>query len=212
MNNFRLIKGIPTIKVSLLICGIILLNACAGSRVVKLGSSVEQLKDLNDHDRDGVIEAREKCADTVLGATIDNYGCGTQTTYVEPFKVDIKFTNNSYIIPPSAFPKIQQLAALLEKNTELQTLIEGHCSKVGSAQLNEILSGNRAKAIASVLVNDFNIASERVSFIGYGFERLADDGTTETAHAANRRILVELSQTLSVDDMMWTIYTVDEIL
>ena len=211
MNKSQLIKAYPRIKLSVLICGTILLNACASNSIVSLESTVEQLKDLNDYDRDGVIEAREKCADTVLGATIDNYGCGAQTTLVKPLKVDIKFAHNSYAVTASALPKIQQLATFLERNTELEVIIEGHTSKVGSSELNQILSSNRAKAVVSVLVNDFNIAIERVSSIGYGFERLADSSDTETAHAINRRIMAELSKTVSVDEMIWTIYTVDQI-
>lgn len=211
MNKLLLTKAYPTIKLSTFICGAILLSACAGSSIVKVESSVEQLKDLNDYDRDGVIEVREKCADTVLGATIDNFGCGTQTTIVKPLKVDIKFAHDSFSIPPSAFPEIQRLATFLENNQELQVLIEGHTSKVGSEDLNQKLSSDRAKAVVSVLVNDFNIATERVSSIGYGFDRLADLADTDIAHANNRRIMAELSKTVSVDEMMWTIYTVDQI-
>jgi outer membrane protein OmpA-like peptidoglycan-associated protein len=210
INKLVLLKAFPTKKSAMLMCAAMVLSACAGNGIVKLEPSVEQLQDLNDHDRDGVIEARDKCADTVLGATIDNYGCGAHTTIVEPFKVDIKFTNNSYDIPTSALPKIQQLASFLKKNTTLQVLIEGHTSKVGSAELNQILSINRAKAVESILVNDFKIANERVSSQGFGFERLADLGDTETAHANNRRIMAELSKTVHVDDMIWTIYTVDQ--
>jgi outer membrane protein OmpA-like peptidoglycan-associated protein len=209
MNKLYPTKALLIKKLPLLFCGAVFLSACAGNSIVKMESSVEQLKDLNDYDRDGVIEAREKCADTVLGATIDNYGCGTQTTYIDPLKVDIKFANNSYSIPPSALSKIQELAIFLEQKPELTVIIEGHTSKVGSVQLNQVLSDNRAKVVLSALVNDFNIAAERVSSIGYGFERMADFADTGEAHANNRRIMAELSQTVSVDDMMWTIYTVD---
>ncbi|AGH47434.1 OmpA family protein [Paraglaciecola psychrophila] len=210
INKLPLIKALPVIKLYLLLCGPILLNACADTFIVNLEPSVEQLNDLNDYDRDGVIEAREKCADTVLGATIDNYGCGTQSTYIEPHKIDIKFANNSYSIPPSALPKIQVLAKFLEQEPELRLLIEGHTSIIGSAELNQTLSNKRAKALVSVLVNDFSIATERVSSIGYGFDRLANSADTAVAHAINRRIMAELSETVSVDDMMWTIYTVDQ--
>ena len=211
MNKLLLIKINPSIKLSVLVCGAFLFSACANNEIVTLESSVEQLKALNDYDRDGVIEDREKCADTVLGATIDNYGCGAQTTLVEPIKVDIKFSHNSYDIPASALPQIQELATFLEKSKELQVHIEGHTSKVGSEELNQILSNNRANAVVSVLVNDFNIAVERVSAKGYGFDRLADLASTETAHATNRRMMAELSKTVSVDDMIWTIYTVDQV-
>jgi OOP family OmpA-OmpF porin len=187
-----------------------LITACAGKPLQVMEAQVEQLKNLQDYDNDGVIEAREKCADTVVGATIDNVGCGTQTTYVEPLNVDIKFANNSYSIPPSAMSEIQSIARLLEEIPELRVIIEGHASKVGAAELNQTLSVERAKSVASLLINDFNITPERISSIGYGFEKLANFADNEEAHATNRRILVELSETVSVDDMKWTIYTVDQ--
>ncbi|WP_299072340.1 OmpA family protein [uncultured Paraglaciecola sp.] len=211
MNNITQTKVYPVLRLSTLLCSIFLLSACAGNSIVKLEDSVEQLKDLNDHDRDGVIEARDKCADTVLGAIIDNYGCGTQTSYVEPHKVDIKFAHNSYVLSASALTKIQEMADFLVKNEQLKVLIEGHTSKVGGLQLNQTLSDNRAKTVVDMLTDEFNIAPERVSFKGYGFERLADFADNEAAHAANRRIVAELSQTVNTDNMMWTIYTVDEI-
>jgi OOP family OmpA-OmpF porin len=187
----------------------LLITACAGKPLQVMEAQVEQLKNLQDYDSDGVIEAREKCADTVLGATINNVGCGTQTTYVEPLNVDIKFANNSYSIPPSAISEIQALAKFLEQRPELRVIIEGHTSKVGAAELNKILSAERAKSVASLLVNDFNITPERVSSIGYGFEKLADFADNEEAHATNRRILAEFNETVIVDEMKWTIYTVD---
>lgn len=209
MNKLLNINVRKSVKLSTLLCSVMLLSACAGTNVVKLESSVEQLKDLNDLDRDGVIEAREKCADTVLGASIDNHGCGTSSTIVEPLKVDIKFVNNSYDIPTSALPKIKELADFLKQNLALKVLIEGHTSKVGNALLNQILSDNRAQAVVSVLVNDFGISTERVSGKGFGFERQANPRDSDAAHAANRRILANLSQTVNIDDMFWTIYTVD---
>jgi OOP family OmpA-OmpF porin len=187
----------------------LLITACAGKPLQVMEAQVKQLKNLQDYDSDGVIEAREKCADTVLGATINNDGCGTQTTYVEPLNVDIKFANNSYNIPPSAISEIQALATFIEQRPELRVIIEGHTSKVGSAELNKTLSVERAKSVASVLVNDFNITTERISSIGYGFEKLADFADNEKAHATNRRILAEFNETVTVDDMKWTIYTVD---
>jgi OmpA-OmpF porin, OOP family len=211
VSDLSFFKVFPTKKLSLLLCGAILLSGCAGNNIVKVEPSVKQLHDLNDLDRDGVIEAREKCANTVLGATIDNYGCGKVSTYIVPLKVDIKFAHNSYILPPSAFPVIQQLAEMLEEKQDLKVFIEGHTSKVGSAKQNQILSENRAKALLSVLVKDFNISPDRVSSIGYGFERLADTRDTATAHETNRRIMAELSKTVSVNDMVWTIYTVDQV-
>jgi len=189
---------------------IVLISACSNTSLVPIDASVEQLQNLEDYDSDGVIKARDKCAETVIGATIDNYGCGRQTPSIEPLKVDIKFANNSFVIPSVAYEKIKELAAFLDKHQELRVIIEGHTSQVGDMELNQALSENRASGVAFVLVNDFNIASQRVSSVGYGFERLEEEGDTPEAHAINRRIMADLTHTKHIDDMKWTIYTVDQ--
>jgi outer membrane protein OmpA-like peptidoglycan-associated protein len=125
--------------------------------------------------------------------------------------VDIKFANNSFVIPSSAYGEISELAAFLRRAPELQVIIEGHTSQVGSAELNQTLSENRAEAVVSMLINDFNIAEQRLTAVGFGFQQLVQSGDSEYAHSANRRIAAELSQTYQSDDMKWTIYTVDQV-
>jgi outer membrane protein OmpA-like peptidoglycan-associated protein len=211
MNKTNKSTGFSAIKLSVLICVFSILSACAGKNVIELEPSVVQLKDLRDLDSDGVIEDRERCADTVLGAIIDNYGCGTQTISENSVDLDIKFDNNSYAIKSDDFPRIKQLAIFLQNHPELDVVIEGHTSTPGGAELNQVLSENRANAVASILINQHNIDEERVEAIGFGFSRLADTADTEEAHATNRRIVASLSQEVIEDDMKWTIYTVDEV-
>ena len=210
MNNLELIKPISLAKYTVAVVAAIFISGCADTRVVTLEDSVEQVNNLKDYDSDGVVKARDKCDFTVIGASIDNYGCGTKTETIEPFEIDIRFEHNSFIIPSSAYGEIKKLAEFLEKHQDLNILIEGHTSKVGSEKLNKTLSDNRANAVVFVLVNDFNIDSERVSAIGYGFDRLQEEGDTEEAHAANRRIMGKLTHTEHIDTLKWTIYSVDE--
>ncbi len=209
MTNSLINKTIAVKKTFGIGLTILLITACAGKPLQVMEAQVEQLKNLQDYDNDGVIEAREKCAGTLLGATIDNVGCGTRTTYVESLNVDIKFANNSYSIPPSAVSEIQAIARFLEERPELRVIIEGHTSKVGAVELNQTLSVERAKSVESVLVNDFNITPERISSVGCGFEKLANFADNEEAHATNRRILAEFNETEIVDGMKWTIFTAD---
>ena len=210
MNKFSINLTQPTLKYLAIVLTIFGISACADTGVVTLEKSVEQHNDLIDYDSDGVIKAREKCDGTTLGASIDNYGCGTQISKIEPFKINIKFEHNSYEIPESAYVEIKKLADFLKKHSEINLLIEGHTSKVGTVKLNQKLSNNRAKAVALVLTSEYNIAESRISSIGYGFERLEEIDDTELAHAANRRIMAEVSFTESMDELKWTIYTVDQ--
>ena len=176
MNNLsrNLNKYIPTYLT--IIMTTLLLSACADTRVVTLENSVEQQFNLVDDDSDGVIQAREKCNGTTMGASVDNDGCGTKISAIKPFQIDIKFERNSSEIPAAAYAEIRKLADILEKYPSINVLIEGHTSKVGSARLNQELSNNRAEAVALVLENDFAINQNRISSIGYGFERLEVHG------------------------------------
>ncbi len=202
--------SVSVTNISVAILTTILISACAGNRIVNNDAPVEQLQDLNDYDSDGVIKAREKCDNTVLGASIDNYGCGNQITKMEPFKIKINFANDSFAIPDNAYDKIRVLADFLKENQEIKVVIEGHTSKVGKVNHNQTLSEQRAKAVVLVLIHDFKIPEERLDYIGYGFQRLEDEGQTEEAHAANRRIMAELTHTEHLDEMEWTIYSVDQ--
>lgn len=210
MSNLLLNKIQSMCKYSITVFTIMFITACADTSIVTLEKTVEQTNDLIDYDQDGVIKARDKCDFTAIDAAIDNYGCGTQTPRILPFKIDIKFAQNSYVIPTMAYGEIKNLVEFLEKYQALSIVIEGHTSKVGSAELNQTLSDNRAQAVELVLENDFGINKDRVSSIGYGFERLKEAGTSEEAHAANRRIIGEVSNTEKIDDLKWTIYTVDK--
>lgn len=210
MNNLsrNLNKYIPTYLT--IIMTTLLLSACADTRVVTLENSVEQQFNLVDDDSDGVIQAREKCNGTTMGASVDNDGCGTKISTIKPLQINIKFERNSSEIPAAAYAEISKLADILGKNSAINVLIEGHTSKIGTTALNKTLSNARAEAVALVLENDFAINKSRISTIGYGFERLEAMGDTEQDHAVNRRIMAEISNIENIDELKWTIYTVDQ--
>lgn len=208
----KLITLNRTLKLLVTSFALMLITSCATQPIVVIEEPVKQLENLDDYDSDGVIKARDKCANTVLGATIDNYGCGTKKQLNEPLNIDIKFANNSYEVPRSAYSKIKALADFLNEHKDVNVIIEGHTSKVGMKDLNQTLSENRANAIVQVLVNEFNIDKSRVSSFGYGFDRLEAEGDTPEAHAINRRIMAKVNAVKRIDDMKWTIYTVNQAL
>tara|TARA_R110000737_G_scaffold22022_2_gene40626 strand:+ start:3761 stop:4399 length:639 start_codon:yes stop_codon:yes gene_type:complete len=210
MNKLSFVKINTRSKYLLVACTVLFFTACAETRVITLEESVQQQYNLTDYDSDGVISAREKCPETRIGASIDNYGCGSKIAQIKPFKIAINFANNSYELPMHAHDEVSKLAEFLKNYPEVNIIIEGHSSNVGTAKLNQALSNERAKAIALMLVNDFKISENRVSSIGYGFERLKDKGDSEQAHAVNRRIMAEVSHTEHIDELKWTIYTVDQ--
>lgn len=210
MNKSPLEKKFSLTKCVLAVFSVILVTACAEPKIVELEESVQQTNNLKDYDSDGVVKARDKCDFSTENALVNNDGCGSQTAKIDPFKININFDNNSAEIPSKDYAEIKKLADFLETHPELKVMIEGHTSNVGGEELNQALSANRAEAVVFVLVNDFNIDEKRVSSIGYGFSRLKEEGDTEKAHAANRRIMGQLSHIEHIDELKWTIYSVDK--
>lgn len=184
------------------------LFGCAND-IVDIEQTVTQQHNLEDLDADGVIEARERCADTFLGANIDNYGCSSVKRIDDSITLKINFANNSSAISQADFEKIKEVSDFMRKFPGSHVTIEGHCSRQGSAELNQKLSENRANAVANVLKNQYGVAAFRVAAVGYGFDKLLDENDSPEAHSKNRRIVASLSGTEQSTAMKWTIYTAD---
>jgi len=168
-----------------------------------------QVNDLSDDDADGVIAYREQCLNSVLGSQVNNSGCGGDTVNKVRQELKVNFGNNSAVIAPRYYADIKALSDFMQRYPDLNVIIEGHSSRQGSAALNMDLSQRRAQAVMDLLINKFAVSTSRVSAIGYGFERLLDEGNNSAAHQRNRRIVAELSGDNLVKDMKWTIYSVD---
>lgn len=173
------------------------------------GPTVQQY-DLNDHEGDGVINARDACEATEAGSEIDNSGCGSQTVYKVRRKLLVNFPFDSYIVDKKYYPEIESLAMFMKEYQGADVTIEGHTSKRGTKQHNQILSQSRAQSIKDILVNQYHIDEKRIKAVGYGFEHLLLEGDDEYIHARNRRIVAEISSQKRITDMKWTIYSVDD--
>ncbi|EKE69938.1 OmpA family protein [Gallaecimonas xiamenensis] len=191
------------------LASVLALAGCGIHDTVDYDQSTAQVNDLNDPDSDGVINARDKCADTLLGSLIDNYGCGDNADKVQRFDLKVLFANDSDYIDPRYYGEIGKVADFMTRYPEAKLTLEGHCSKVGGEQYNLDLSQRRVNAVAKVLEREFKVAPTRVTAVGYGFSRPLDSAMTEEAHRRNRRVVAELSGAKNLPVMKWTIYTVD---
>ncbi len=80
-----------------------------------------------------------------------------------------------------------QLKAYLDANPDLTLLrVEGHTDNQGTAESNLELSGKRALAVKTWLV-DHGVAAERVLAVGFGQTKPIADNSTEDGRAQNRR-------------------------
>ncbi|GIU46270.1 OmpA family protein [Shewanella colwelliana] len=197
-------------KALLIILSIALIGGCSMRDTVNMDTPTNQVFDLNDNDKDGVIVARERCNDTVMGATIDNYGCGKIKPINERQELKILFANDSYYIDPQYYDQVETIATFMREYPNTKVTIEGHCSKTGSYDHNLALSQNRANAVISTLSERFGIEADRLTAIGYSYDRPVDPTHTQMAHTRNRRVIAEVTGEDTTADMKWHIYTVDE--
>ncbi|WOT04884.1 OmpA family protein [Shewanella youngdeokensis] len=197
-------------KPLLIILSLAMLAGCSIRDTVSMDTPTQQVHDLNDIDKDGVIVARERCFETVLGATIDNYGCGKTKPNSARQELEIYFENDSFYIDPIYYDQVELVAKFMHEFPESSAVIEGHCSKTGSSEHNLALSQNRADAISNLLSERFDIDSSRLTAIGYSFDRPLDSSHTEEAHRVNRRVIAEITGDDITSDMKWNIYSVDE--
>lgn len=169
----------------------------------------DQVSDLTDDDKDGVVNARDICPGTPVGAQVDNDGCGAAIVEEEERQLRILFANDSYEINPIFSDQIQTMAEFLEKYKSASIQIQGYASKVGDPEYNLELSKKRAHAVEDELLY-YEVDPKRVTIVGYGESRLEADGDDETSHALNRRVnatVVGLTEKV-IDE--WTIFTIIE--
>lgn len=100
----------------------------------------------------------------------------------------IFFDTNTATLQADSLSIIDEIASLLLDHPELARLrIEGHTDSRGDAGYNRRLSGERAGAVLTALV-ERGVAPDRLTAVGHGEDRLEDPADTEAAHERNRRV------------------------
>jgi len=183
-------------------------NANAADKASKYNdmAPAKQVADLADDDRDGVVNARDKCMTTPLGAEVDNTGCSSHVMAENQFQLKILFANDSSEINPAFLNEIKRMVEFLSQYPQTAIELQGYASKVGKSDYNMKLSQQRASKVRQSLI-DAGIDSSRVTILGFGDTALADKGSSEVAHALNRRVIASV---VGHNDKIldeWNIYT-----
>lgn len=188
---------------------ILMLAGC--SSVVDEGHyKVNQVADLKDQDSDGVINARDKCADTELGSLVDNDGCPTQSALDTVQDLHVLFDHDKDVVKPEFFPNIASMATFMRSHTDMTLVMEGHASQVGTDEHNQALSLRRAAAVKHIMVSEHGIAADRVILKPFAATHPAVLGQDEPAHSANRRVVGSLAATNSELVRKWTVFSVSK--
>ena len=87
----------------------------------------------------------------------------------EALRKDIFFTIRNTNVSSSEMPKVEDIAAYLNKYPEAKVVITGYADKgTGNAKINERLAKKRSEIVADLLKNKFGIASSRISIDSKG--------------------------------------------
>ena len=157
-----------------------------------------------DSDGDGVPDSIDACPGTPMNIVVDARGCPVDVDIIDELKMELRvfFDNDKSAIKAQYQPEIAKVAEKMREYPNSTARVEGHASKTGpSAIYNQRLSEARAVAVKSMLTNQFGIAPNRLSTVGYGYDRPIASNDTEEGRAMNRRVFAIITgdKTMTVE-------------
>lgn len=100
----------------------------------------------------------------------------------------ILFDSGSAVIKAQSAGVLKEIAAVLNENSQMKVKIVGHTDSDGDNTKNMELSQQRAMAIKTALVRDFNVNEDALTAEGKGETQPSDANTTVAGKANNRRV------------------------
>jgi peptidoglycan-associated lipoprotein len=98
----------------------------------------------------------------------------------------VNFAYDAYVLDAKAKEVLKANAQILKDKGSLKIQVEGHCDARGGIQYNVALGEKRANSVKKFL-SEQGITTDRISVISFGKEKLLENGSTDEAHAKNRR-------------------------
>ena len=99
----------------------------------------------------------------------------------------IRFDVNKATLKPESMGPINKIYELMQKQPTLKFRVEGHTDADGDEAKNQILSEQRAKAVADKLIS-MGISADRLTSKGFGESVPVNNNSTPEGRANNRRV------------------------
>jgi len=175
------------------------------TRIAELNATLEteraeqaQLRDALEAAESAHSQARAAAEQTVGGLgvsqadAIDLDGQLTENGILIEFAPDeLRFDSASALLPTTQLPTLDRVAEQLEDRPELSVIIQGHTDSLGSAQINQRLSQQRAEAVRRALI-ERGLDAGRVAAEGAGSTQPIADNQTPEGQRRNRRVEIYL--------------------
>jgi outer membrane protein OmpA-like peptidoglycan-associated protein len=100
----------------------------------------------------------------------------------------IQFPVGKSVIMPENYPLLSKIQQSIRTFGEPDVIIEGHTDSTGSAEVNELLSQERAESVRQYLLANKTLSNDRIVAVGYGSSKPLASNETEEGRAVNRRI------------------------
>lgn len=105
---------------------------------------------------------------------------------------NVLFNTDRARLSPGGVRNVEKLGEFMQQYPKYNVLVEGYTDSRGGDALNQQLSGRRADAVRSILIN-MGIGSDRVTTRGYGKEFPVATNKTAAGRQLNRRVEIVLS-------------------
>jgi outer membrane protein OmpA-like peptidoglycan-associated protein len=113
---------------------------------------------------------------------------------------DVLFDTGKYTLKTGTQISLAKVAGILEAYPGLKVQVEGYTDSVGSDQLNQTLSENRANAVMNFLVSQ-GVQQSNITAQGFGKADPVADNSTAAGRAQNRRVnLVVSGNAIGIDE------------
>jgi outer membrane protein OmpA-like peptidoglycan-associated protein len=164
-------------------------NSPVGQRVDATGCPLAR-----DSDGDGVPDNLDRCPGTPTGTPVDQVGCvilfrEERTPGARPSVIlkGVNFQTGRSSLTPESFAVLDQVAASLVANPEINIEVAGYTDNTGSAAVNTRLSRARAIAVQTYLARK-GVAPSRMIARGFGPSSPLTSNATTAGRAQNRRV------------------------
>lgn len=164
-------------------------NSPVGQRVDATGCPLAR-----DSDGDGVTDNLDRCPGTPAGTPVDQVGCvilfrEERTPGARPTVIlkGVNFQTGRSSLTPESYAVLDQVAASLVANPDINIEVAGYTDNTGSAAVNTRLSRARAIAVRTYLARK-GVAPARMVARGFGPSSPVTSNATAAGRAQNRRV------------------------